>query len=143
MTARQPARPTSHRPRRRALGAAACLAGAVLAAWGPAAPAGAEALRRYSGSVTEVDLAQGLLVVEELGRRGLAVRHQVRIEADTPLVSTGRLRPRDMRGPSAFGEVPVSLADVLPGDFVVVEAVAVDGQSVARRVTIVETGRRP
>lgn len=123
--------------------ALACLAGALLAGWGAVGPLGAEALRRYSGRVTEVDLVQGLVVVEELGRRGLAVRHAVRVEADTPLVSTSRLRPRDMRGSGAFAEVPVSLADVLPGDFVVVEAVELGGHSVARRVTIVETDRRP
>jgi hypothetical protein len=46
-----------------------------------------------------------------------------------------------MRGRSAFGEMSVSAADVLVGDFRVVEGVDLNGQTVASRVTIVETGR--
>jgi hypothetical protein len=102
-----------------------------------------EALLRYSGRVVEVDLGRGIVLVEELGRRGLPVRHEVRVEAETPLVTASRLRLGDMRGQSAFGEMPVSLADVLVGDFVVVEGVDLDGQTVARRITIVETRRAP
>jgi hypothetical protein len=136
--------------RRRVRGAAR---GALLAGWlgalpglvvlAGAPPARGEAFLRYSGRVMEVDLARGVLLVEELGRRGLPVRHQVRIEVDTPVVAASRLRPRDMRGRSAFGEMAVSLADVLVGDFVVVEGVDLGGQTVARRLTIVETRRMP
>jgi hypothetical protein len=130
--------------RARAMAVAAWLAsGMVVVAWGLTPPLLAEGLRRYSGRVTDVDLGRGLLMVEELGRRGVPVCHEVRVDADTLLVSASRLRPRDMRGSSAFAEVPVSLADVLRGDFVVVEAVELDGQSVARRVTIVETRPGP
>jgi hypothetical protein len=39
--------------------------------------------------------------------------------------------------------MPVSLVDVLVGDFVVVEGEAQEGQTLARRVTIVETRRKP
>jgi hypothetical protein len=107
------------------------------------APAVAEAVRRYSGRVTAVDLAEGIVVVEELGRRGVPVRHEVRIDDATPLVSARRLRARDMQGSNAYGEVEVTLADLLVGDFVVVESVELDGQTLARRITIVETPRRP
>ena len=109
----------------------------------PAAPVSGEAFTRYSGHVMEVDLTRGVLVVEELGRRGLPIRHEVRVEADTPVVAASRLRLGDMRGQSAFGEMSVSLVDVLIGDFVVVEGEDLDGQTLARRVTIVETRRRP
>ena len=105
--------------------------------------AGAEALQRYSGRVVEVDLGRGIVFVEELGRRGQPVRHEVLVEVDTPVVAASRLRLGDMRGRSAFGEMPVSLADVLVGDFVVVEGVDLGGQTVARRITIVETRRAP
>ena len=108
-----------------------------------APPARGEALLRYSGHVVEVDLGRGVLVVEELGRRGLPVHHEVRVEAETPVVTASRLRLGDMRGRSAFGEMSVSLADVLIGDFVVVEGVDLNGQTVARRLTIVETRRVP
>jgi hypothetical protein len=67
----------------------------------------------------------------------------VRVESDTPVVAASRLRLGDMRGRTAFGEMPVSLVDVLVGDFVVVEGEDQDGQTLARRVTIVETRRKP
>ncbi len=120
------------------LAAAPCVLslGGAPAAW-------AEGFTRYSGRVVEVDLGRGIVLVEELGRRGLAVRREVLVEVDTPVVAASRLRLGDMRGRSAFGEMPVSLADVLVGDFVVVEGVDLGGQTVARRITIVETRRAP
>ena len=122
---------------RRATAAIALLAG--LLALGPAPPAAGEVFTRYSGHVVEIDLHRGLLVVEELGRRGAAVLHEVRVEADTPVVTASRLQGRS----TAFGEVAVSLVDVLVGDFVVVEGEDQAGQTVAHRVTIVETRRQP
>ena len=121
----------------RAAAGIALLAG--LLALAPAPRAAGEAFIRYSGHVVEVDPHRGLLVVEELGRRGAAVRHEVRVEADTPVVTSSRLQGRG----TAFGEVAVSLVDVLVGDFVVVEGEDQAGQTVAHRVTIVETRRRP
>ena len=108
-----------------------------------ASPVVGEAFLRYSGHVMAIDLGRGVLVVEELGRRGLPIRHEVRVEAETPVVTAARLRLGDMRGQSAFREMPVSLVDVLVGDFVVVEGEDLAGQTLARRVTIVETRRRP
>jgi hypothetical protein len=93
---------------------------------------------RFSGSVAGVDLAGGVLVVEELVDKGRRVRHDVRIDGDTAVVSSSRLRPGAMRGGRAYDEIPVSLADVLVGDFVIVEWVEAAGATVARRVTIVE-----
>jgi hypothetical protein len=124
-------------PLGRAAAATGLLGGLVVLA--TALPAVAEVFIRYSGHVVEVDLHRGVLVVEELGRRGAAVRHEVRVEADTPMVTTSRLQGRG----TAFGEMAVSLVDVLVGDFVVVEGEDQDGQTVAHRVTIVETRRRP
>jgi hypothetical protein len=103
----------------------------------------AEGLVRFSGRVMDVDLHRGIVFVEELGRRGLTVRHEVLVEIDTAVVAASRLRLGDMRGRSAFGELAVSLADVLVGDFVVVEGVDLSGQTVARRITIVEARRAP
>ena len=105
--------------------------------------AAGETFARFSGHVMEIDLTRGVLVVEELGRRGLPIRHHVRVEADTPVVAASRLRLGDMRGQSAFGELSVSLVDVLVGDFVIVEGQDLGGHTVASRVTIVETRRKP
>ena len=123
------------------LGGATALIGLL---WGlsilaPVPRAAGEVFIRYSGHVVEIDLHRGLLVVEELGRRGAAVRHEVRVEAETPVVTASRLQGRS----SAFGEMVVSLVDVLVGDFVVVEGEDQAGQTVAHRVTIVETRRKP
>ena len=104
-----------------------------------APPVSGEVFIRYSGHVVEVDLHRGVLVVEELGRRGASVRHEVRVEADTPVVAASRLQGRG----TPFGEMAVSLVDVLIGDFVVVEGHDQDGQTLAHRITIVETRRRP
>jgi len=112
---------------------------AGLLALAPAPPVAGEVFIRYSGHVVDVDLHRGVLVVEELGRRGAAVRHEVLVEADTPVVTASRLQGRA----TAFGELAVSLVDVLVGDFVVVEGEDQDGQTVAHRVTIVETRRKP
>jgi hypothetical protein len=117
-----------------ALGLLGGLLALAAASW-----ATAEVFIRYSGHVVGVDLHRGVLVVEELGRRGAAVRHEVRVEADTPMVTASRLQGRS----TAFGEMAVSLVDVLVGDFVVVEGEDQDGQTVAHRVTIVETRRKP
>ena len=103
----------------------------------------AQPARRYSGKVERVELAEGLVVVEELGEKGRPVLHAIHVDAETPIVSASRLRPRDMRGPNAYGEVPVSLVDLLAGDFVVVESVEEGGRTVARRITIVETAPPP
>ena len=130
--------PRSDRPLRTRL-----LALAGLAALALAHVTSAEGFARFSGHVMEIDLTRGVLVVEELGRRGLPIRHQVRIEADTAVVAASRLRLGDMRGQSAFGELSVSLVDVLVGDFVIVEGEDLGGQTVASRVTIVETRRKP
>ena len=86
------------------------VAGALTLA--PARPVAADTSLRYSGHVVDVDLGRGMLIVEELGRRGLPIRHHVKVEAETPVVTATRLRLGDMRGRSAFGEMSVSLVDV-------------------------------
>jgi hypothetical protein len=110
-----------------------------LSALAPVPRTAGEVFIRYSGHVVEIDLHRGLLVVEELGRRGTMVRHEVRVEAETPVVTASRVQGRS----TAFGEVAVSLVDVLVGDFVVVEGEDQAGQTMAHRVTIVETRRKP
>ena len=114
----------------------------LLAAALPAALAAAQQPRRYSGKVEQVDLVDGMMVVGELGEKGRALRHQVYVAPDTPIVSAGRLRPAEMRGSNTYGEVPVSLVDLVSGDFVVVESVEEGGRALAVRITVVEPARR-
>jgi hypothetical protein len=110
----------------------------VLVAMAVPVLAWAQAPRRYSGKVEGVDLGSGVVVVEELGRKGQPERHEVRVGPETPILSVGRLRPHAMRGPNAYGEMPVTAADLLVGDYVVVESEERDGRAVALRITIVE-----
>jgi len=119
------------------------LAVAVLVSAGLAVIAGASpAARRYSGTVRAVDLGTGIVVVEELGRRGQPERHEVEMGPDTHIVSSRRLRPHEMRGPSAYGDTVVSPADLLVGDYVTVESQEEGGRGVAIRITIVELPAR-
>lgn len=102
------------------------------------AAAGAEPPRRYSGRVEAVDLMEGRVVVEELAERGRKRLHEVYVEADTPIVSATRVPPW-RRGARREAEVPVSLVDVLVGDFVVVESADDDGgRPTARQITIID-----
>ncbi len=96
---------------------------------------------RYSGRVERVDLGEGLIVVDELGAKGQHHRHELYVDAATPIVTTERLRPWEMRDGRTYQEIPVSLVDLLSGDFVVVESVIEEGRAVALRVTIVERAR--
>jgi len=111
---------------------------ALLVAGLAAATAATPAARRYSGTIRAVDLEAGIVVVEELGRRGRPERHEVEVGPDTRIVSSRRLRPHEMRGTNAFGETPVSPADLLVGDYVTVESRDEDGRTVAIRIIIVE-----
>ncbi len=111
----------------------------VLAAPPPALPA--DRVARYSGRVERVDLGEGLVVVDELAARGQRRRHELYVQPDTPIISAARLRPWEMRGSRAYDETPVSLVDVVTGDFVVVESTEDAGRPTALRITIVEPPR--
>jgi hypothetical protein len=113
----------------------------VLAAVSVAGAAG-EA-RRYSGRVESVELTDGVVVVDELGSRGRPQRHQVHVGAETSIVSASRHPAWAMSSVNAYDEVPVSLVDVVAGDFVVVESVDEGGRAVARRITVVERPPSP
>jgi hypothetical protein len=103
----------------------------------------ADRVLRYSGRVERVELMEGLVIVDELAARGARRRHELHVNPDTPIVTAARRRPWEMRGTGAYSEVPVSLVDVLAGDFVVVESVEEEGRAVVQRITIVEGVRRP
>ncbi len=114
----------------------------ALALWGFPAAGTTQQLQRYSGKVERVDLGEGRVIVEELAEKGRVRRHEIYVAEGTPIVSAGRLRPWEMRGARAYDEVPVSLVDLLNGDFVVVESVEEGGVTIARRITIVESTPR-
>jgi hypothetical protein len=118
--------------------AGAALLGLLLLALGPGPAQAGERVQRYSGRVERVELVEGLVIVDEMGAKGHRHRHQLYVSADTPIVTAARLRP----WAAAFEEVPVSLVDLIRGDFVVVESTESDGRTVALRIVIVEAIRR-
>lgn len=103
---------------------------------------GAQPPQRYSGKVERVELGDGLVVVDELGRGGRRLLHEVYVDPDTPIVSSGRIPAHQIQTGAAYGELAVTLADLLTGDYVVVEAIERAGRMMARRITIVEPPRR-
>jgi len=98
---------------------------------------------RLSGRVERIDLDEGRVVVDVMGRRGRREVHEVYVVSETPIVVSARLRPWEMRDGQAFGETPVSLADVVTGDFVVVESTLEGGRAIALRITVVESRPHP
>jgi hypothetical protein len=116
-------------------------AGAALAATLTLVPLATGGERRYSGQVHHVDLERGVVTVTELADRGREALHAVRVAPDTPIVSSARRRAWEMSGSGAFDAVPVSLVDLLEGDFVVIESLARDEGDLAIRITVVEAGR--
>jgi hypothetical protein len=115
---------------------------ALLWGAGPSAARAQDRVARHSGRVERVDLGDGVVVLDELGARGHRIRHEIHVDDDTAIVTTARLRPWQMRGARAYDEVAVSLADVVSGDFVVVESTETQGRTLAVRITIVEDPRR-
>lgn len=108
----------------------------------PAAGASQQVLR-YSGKVERVDVQEGIVVVNELAAKGRHRRHEVHVAPETSIVSSARLRPWEMRDSRTWGEVGVSLVDLLAGDFVVVDSVMDGLRAVALRITIVEGRVQP
>jgi hypothetical protein len=93
---------------------------------------------RHAGKVEQIDPAAGFLVVDQLVRQGRHERRVIQIADDTPVVTAQR--PRSW---APFEESELALFEVLVGDFVVVESAEHDGRLLARKITVVEPGRRP
>lgn len=109
---------------------AVCLVGVTSAAFGGPT--------RHAGRVEQIDLTAGFLVVDQLARHGKHERQLIRIADDTSVVTASRPRSWDR-----FEEHELTQLEVLVGDFVVVESAEHGGHLLARRITVVQTGRRP
>lgn len=104
---------------------------------------------RYSGTVVSVDSKAGRLILEEMTvrfdpKRG-AVEHrralQFQITLLTTLTFSERLPDDQVKDPShPFRDSAISLSDILPGDFVTVEATINGERRVANSVTVTFRG---
>lgn len=102
----------------------------------------AVAASRHSGTVVSVDPSAGRIVVQEM-LQGTTTRNlRVRVGPDTRLVLSERLpdtEVTDLRHP--FKDRPISLADIHPGDAVLVEMDSKD--ATARAVTVTLPAGQP
>lgn len=117
--------------------------GALGAMWlaGGSAPVLAGPAARHSGSVVAVDPQARTLVIDELERLGKERKLTVRIAQQAQVVLSERLpddQVADLRHP--FRDTPISLSDIRPGDFVVVELTEKGNKAEAISVTVTFRG---
>ena len=98
-----------------------------------------------SGTVTSIDLANGILVVTEMGPWTITNGETVmtrRTFALTARTEFARVSRSDSPAPTGwtgdFVEAPAALDQLRPGDFVTVEVQRDGARLIARRVTLVE-----
>ena len=93
------------------------LIGAVLVG---ATPALAAESARHSGTVVSVDPKLQTLVVDELGANATSRKLNVHVAPQTQMLSSTR-NPQATDAQHEFTDTPITLADIKPGDFVVVD----------------------
>ena len=96
------------------------VAGALQGGWAPAALAGSDA--RHDGVVEAVDVQVRKLTLSELAAGGAKQTLTVQVSPDARIVRSEPLpadQVTDLERP--FKDTPIDLADIRPGDFVVVQ----------------------
>jgi hypothetical protein len=96
------------------------VAGALQGGWAPAALAGSDA--RHDGVVEAVDVQVRKLTLSELAAAGAKQTLKLEVSPDARIVRSEPLpadQVTDLERP--FKDTPIDLADIRPGDFVVVE----------------------
>jgi hypothetical protein len=107
----------------------------------PAAPA------TYAGTIVSVDRQAGTVVVGDVGPAGAAGEPRVTprtiaITPTTAFVRVARATAVPPTGwPGNYVETALTPWALKPGDYVTVEAEPSGGRPVARKVTVVDTGR--
>ena len=107
-------------------------------------PAGHIVTTRSSGIVMTVSPGARTLVLQDMGAAAGAGRLRVEVAPDARVVLSERDdRAEDLSHP--FKDTVISLSDVRPGDFVVVEMKRAEGTAVARSVVVTfrRTTRKP
>jgi hypothetical protein len=114
------------------------LVGAIVVSPGRAASQTGE---RHSGTVVSVDPAARTLVLHELVEAGRPRRLHVRVPAGAAVVFSERLPDEQVtRLDAPFADRRIELADVRPGDFVVVEGGAKGAAADASAVVVTLRG---
>ena len=97
----------------------------------------AQGSERHSGTVVSVDPAARRLVLQELVEAGRPRRLDVRVSEGAAVVLSERIPDEQVaRLDAAFAERSIDLAEVRPGDFIVVEGAARGDAATARTVLV-------
>ena len=97
----------------------------------------AQRSERHSGTVVAVDPAARTLVLHELVEEGRPRHLTVRVPEGAAVVLSERIPDEQVtRLDAAFAERPIDLAEVRPGDFIVVEGAARGGTATASAVMV-------
>jgi hypothetical protein len=96
----------------------------------------ARAAGRHSGTVVSVDSQARTLVVEEMVEDARLRTLQVRVGPQTRVIVSERLPEAEATVNRVFRETPIGVADIRPGDFVVVEVSGSGAGTVADSVMI-------
>jgi hypothetical protein len=115
----------------------------LLAAWSTAASAGSDPIERHSGRVIRVDRLRDMVVVEEMGawspatERAAITRNRIHFTGLTDFKIFVRTRGAGkFRG--EFGEIPLRVTNVFPGDTVTAECVRDGNRLVALSIILAE-----
>ena len=117
---------------------AACALGFVVLGSAGLPPVLAGSADRHSGTVIAVtDHKTPMLVLEEIGEGAKTRELRVLVTRETRLIRSERLPDTQVSDPRyPFRDIPIRLADIRIGDFVVVELVGADEKTVASSVTV-------
>jgi hypothetical protein len=122
---------------------ASVLALGLLAAWSTAASAGKDPIERHSGRVISVDRLRDMVVLEEMGawdpatERAAITRNGIHFTGLTDFKIFVRARVAGKyRG--TFGEIPLRITNVFPGDTVTAECVRDGSRLVALSIILAE-----
>jgi hypothetical protein len=102
-------------------------------------PAGADSGSRHDGSVASVDATARRLVLRELVANARPIELAVRIAPDARIVVSTR-NEHALDFSHEFSERSISLSEIHPGDFVVVELTGTGAQARAESVIVTLPG---
>lgn len=115
----------------------------LLAAWSTTASAGSDPIERHSGRVISVDRLRDKIVLEEMGawdaatERAATTRNGIHFTGLTDFKIFVRARVAGKyRG--TFGEIPLRVTNVFPGDTVTAECVRDGNRLVALSIILAE-----